>query len=325
MIKFFRTLQPINIILLIVYAIFMRLAIFYHLPNQLTTIYLEPYADQIFHLSSLQLSPFSNIVIALFIVIIQALLFNFIVNKHNLLPKASYLPALMYVTGSSLFLPYLTLSPTLLCNFIVIVVLSKLLDLSKTSNAIPLVYDIGLLIAIGSLIYFPFTLYLIMIWLSLMLYRPFSGREWVSGIMGFLTIYLFVAVYYYWYNILPSFMDIWNPLTNNFAEILKINFNDYLTLIPLFILLILAFLNIREHFFKTFISTRKAYQVLFFFLLISLASYYTKPIAGIDHFLLCTTSGSVLLAFYFTTAKKVWLYETLFAIWVLSIQYSLFV
>ncbi|RZL40486.1 MAG: beta-carotene 15,15'-monooxygenase, partial [Pedobacter sp.] len=35
--------------------------------------------------------------------------------------------------------------------------------------------------------------------------------------------------------------------------------------------------------------------------------------------------GAVLLAYYFSNAKKRWFYESLFAVLVLSIQYFLFV
>ena len=186
-------------------------------------------------------------------------------------------------------------------------------------------FDVGMLIAIGTLIYFPFILMLLMLWLSLLMYRPFNWREWLSGFIGFLTIFIFVAVFYYWNDNLDRFIGIWQPLTNKFPNNLQINYNDYLVLIPLSIIMVLAALQLRENFFRSFVSTRRAFQILFFMFLVSIFSFYTKKGVTVAHFLLCVPPGAVLLAYYFSNAKKRWFYETLFAILVICIQYFLFV
>ena len=76
--------------------------------------------------------------------------------------------------------------------------MDKFLKMGKSPNAIMMMFDIGMLIALGTLIYFPFIVLLVMLWLSLLLYRSFNWREWVSGLIGFLTIFFFIAVFYYW-------------------------------------------------------------------------------------------------------------------------------
>lgn len=325
MINQFRTLNPINLLLLVAYAVFMRLAIFINLPEHLSLDLLEPYTKLFVKIPENLLSPGANVFFAMLMVLAQALLFNRIINNHGLLSKPSYLPALLYVTGASLFMQFLVLSPTLICNFLIILIIDKFLKLAKASSGMGMMYDAGMLIAIGTLIYFPFIILLIMLWLSLLMYRPFNWREWVSGIIGFLTIFLFVAVYYYWNNVLPRFVDIWQPLTNKFPSKLQINYSDYLVLIPVSIIMILALIQLRDNFFRSFISTRKAFQLLFFMFLGGMLSFYTKPGVTVSHFMLCVPSGSVLLAYYFSNAKKRWFYETLFAILVVCIQYFLFV
>jgi hypothetical protein len=164
-----------------------------------------------------------------------------------------------------------------------------------------------------------------MLWLSLLLYRPFNWREWIAGIIGFLTIFMFVAVFYYWNDSIDRFFDIWQPLTNKFPINLQINYNDYLVLIPVGLIMIMAIIQLRENFFRSFISTRKAFQMLFFMFAISIVSFYTKRGVTVVHFVLCVPSGAVLLAYYFSNAKKRWFYETLFLILVACIQYFLFV
>ncbi|MFD0940646.1 DUF6427 family protein [Pedobacter boryungensis] len=326
MINQFRNLNPVNLLILAVYAIFMRLAIFLNLPDHLNFEFLESYTKFFIQIPlTSSFSPGVNILFATILTFIQAILFNRIINNHGLLAKPSYLPALLYITASSLFLQFLILSPPLICNFLLIWIMDKFLKIGKTPNAMMSMFDVGMIIALGTLIYFPFIVLLIMLWLSLLLYRSFNWREWIAGFIGFLTLFFFVAVFYYWNDNITQFYKIWRPLVNKFPSTFKINFNDYLVLIPISVIMVLAALQLRENFFRSFISTRKAFQMLFFMFIVTIISFYTKPDFRVYHFLLSVPPGAVLLAYYFSNAKKRWFYESLFALLVLCIQYFLFV
>ncbi|QPH37808.1 beta-carotene 15,15'-monooxygenase [Pedobacter endophyticus] len=326
MINQFRKLSPINLLLLLAYTFFMRMAIFYEMPPQLNFDFLEPFARLLINIDlDNAFSPGANIFFATILVFVQALIFNKVVNNHNLLSKPSFLPGLMFITGTSLFMPFMTLSPALIANFFLIWIIDKFLKLGKSANSITTVFDIGMIIALGTLIYFPFMAMILMIFLALLLFRPFSWREWLAGLIGFMTVFFFLAVFYYWNDNLTSFYQIWKPLGNKFPSVFKINYNDYLVLIPVVIIIILASLQLRENFFRSFISTRKGFQLLFFMFVVAGASLYLKPSFRIWHFLLCVPPGAVLLAYYFSNAKKRWFYETLFFLFVLSVQYFLFV
>jgi hypothetical protein len=325
MINQFRNLNPINLLILFAYTFFMRIAIFAETPPELNFEFLEPYTKFFIQIPIQNtFSPSANVFFAGIIIYIQAILFNRVVNNHSLLNKPGFLPALMYITGASLFMPFLVLSPTLICNFLLIWMMDKFLKIGKSPNAIMIMFDVGMIIAIGTLIYFPFIVMLVMIWLALLLYRSFNWREWVSGLIGFLTIFFFVAVYYYWNDSLSKFYKIWLPLANKFPSVFKIQYNDYLVLVPVVVMMVLAILQLRENFFRSFISTRKAFQMLFFMFLISIVSFYTKPDFNLYHFLLCVPPGAVLLAYYYSNAKKRWFYESLFLILVFAIQCFLF-
>ena len=326
MINQFRNLNPINLLILFAYTFFMRMAIFAMLPEQLNFEFLEPYAKFFIHIQpGNSFSSAVNVLIAGILVFIQAILFNRIINNHGLLNKPGYLPAFLYITCASLFMPFLVLSPTLICNFLVIWVMDKSLKIGKSPNAIMIMFDIGMIIAVGTLIYFPFIVMLLLLWLNLLLYRSFSWREWFSGLFGFLTIFFFLAVFYYWSDNIRIFYKIWLPLGNKFPSAFKINYNDYLVLVPVLIMMVLAMIQLRENFFRSFISTRKAFQMLFFMFLLGILGFYTKPDFRLSHFLLCVPPGAVLLAYYFSNASKRWFYESLFLVLVIAIQYFLFV
>lgn len=304
----------------------MRIAIFVNPPSRLNFEFLESYSKFLIQIPiGNDFSVLSNVFIAGILIFIQAIIFNRVVNNHALLSKPSFLPALLYITGASLFEPFLILSPVLICNFLIILIMDKLLKIGKSSNAIMIMFDVGIFIAIGTLMYFPFVVMLLLIWLSLLLYRSFNWREWVSGLVGFLSIMFFLAVFYYWNDNIGMFYKIWLPLKNKFPSIFKIQYNDYLVLVPVGVMMILAMVQLRENFFRSFISTRKAFQMLFFMFLIAILSFYTKENFKLYHFLLCVPPGAVLLAYYFSNATKRWFYESLFLILVVAIQYFLFV
>jgi len=326
MINQFKNLNPVNLLLLFAYTFFMRIAIFLRPPEHLNFEFLEPYTKFMIQIPiGNNFSITANLFFAGILIFIQAVIFNRVVNNHALLSKPSFLPALLYITGASLFAPFLILSPTLICNFLLIMIMDKLLKIGKSQNAIMIMFDVGMLIALGTLIYFPFVVMLLMIWLSLLLYRSFSWREWVSGLIGFLSIVFFLAVFYYWNDNLGMFYKIWLPLKNKFPSSLKIQYNDYLVLVPVAVMMVLAMIQLRENFFRSFISTRKAFQMLFFMFLIAILSFYTKPNFKVYHFLLCVPPGAVLLSYYFSNATKRWFYESLFLILVVAIQFFLFV
>ncbi|WP_443936911.1 DUF6427 family protein [Pedobacter sp. MW01-1-1] len=325
MINQFRKLTPVNLLFLFVYALLMRIALFKNMPDSLNFEFVETLTRLLIKGNYTNLiTPLSNVVLATLLIYLQAIIFNKIINNHNLLGKPSYLTAFMYVTGTSLFSSFMVLSPALLCNFLLIWMIDRFLKIGKSGNSMMAVFDMGMIIAIGTLLYFPFISMILMIFLSLLLFRSFNWREWSAGLIGFLTIFFFLAVYYYWNDNLSSFFEIWKPLANKFPSNFKINYNNYLVLIPVAVILGLALLQLREKFFRSYISTRKGFQLLFFMFIVAGLCFYLKPEVRTWHFLLCVPPVSVLMAYYFTNAKKRWFYESLFLLFVLSIQYFLF-
>ncbi|WP_026897718.1 DUF6427 family protein [Daejeonella oryzae] len=314
MIKQFRSLNPVNIILLIGFAILLRLVIFFKLPEHVSFDFIEPFTKLLVTIPLQNaFSPGANVLIALVITLVQALIFNKIVNHFNLLGKPTFLPALLYVTTSSLLTPFVLLSPTLICNFLVLWMISKFLSIYRRDDVRSVMFDLGMIVGIGTLIYFPFISMLPLLWISLVIFRPFNWREWLIGIIGFITVFFFLAVFYYWNDSLDQFYRIWLPLATPFPTRLQFNIYQYLVLLPLLLIFILSIVQLRQNFFKSYVQIRKSFQLLFFMFLLGLASFYLKSDFRVYHFLLCAPPAAVLMAYYFLHAgKKRWIYESLF-------------
>ena len=323
MIKQFRSLNPLNILLLTGIAILLRLGVLFQLPDKLNFDFIEPFAR---FLVSVPLenafSPLSNVAIALVLTLLQAFIFNRIINAYNLLGKPTFLPALLYVTASSLFMPFVLLTPTLICNFILLWMIEKFLSIYRRTDVLSVMYDLGMMVALGTLIYFPFIAMMPLLWLSLLIFRPFAWREWLAGIIGFITVFMFLAVYYYWHDSLGLFYNIWLPLATPFPVNFKINWYDYLVLVPVVIILVLGIFQLRSNFFRSFVQTRKSFQLLFFMLIAGLLSFYLKKDFRLYHFLLCAPPAAVMMSYYFVQAgRKRWIYEGLYLLLFLTIIY----
>ena len=202
--------------------------------------------------------------------------------------------------------------------------LFKLLDFYKGDNAMSNAYDVGMIVALGTLIYLPFIYMFLLIWIGLIIFRPFNWREWVSGIIGYATIFFFLAVIYYMKDEMSQFYTIWLPLGTKFPNSIHIDYYNYLILIPVIMILGLCFITLRQNFFKSYVQVRKSFQLLFWFFLIGGLSFYVKEQFNLNHFLLCAVPAAVFFAYYFLYAGKKWFYETLFLLLLAGIIYFQF-
>lgn len=325
MINVFRAFNPLNVLWLAVILFALRAEYLFSVPDKLDFAFSVPYARLLIPSTwQYTFSPSFNVFLAALLVFAQALILNYLVNHFNLLGKPTFLPALMYVTLSGLFTPFLVLSAPLLCNFLLIWMLFKLFSFYKSPDAKSASFDLGMIVAIGSLVYLPFIYFFITIWIALIIFRPFNWREVAVAIVGYITVFFFLAVFYYLNNRLYQFTDLLLPLGTRFPSSININDRNYLMLVPVVVILVLGALQLQQNFFKSYVQIRKSFQLLFFVFLIGLLSFYIKAAFLLNHFLLCAVPASVLFAYYFLYAKRRWFYELLFGLLLISIVYFQF-
>jgi hypothetical protein len=326
MINFFKTLNPVRIFGLAVILFALRVGYLVNAPDRLDFAFSELFVRLLIipkpHLHLI--STAANVFFAGVVVFAQALLLNRLVNHFNLLGKPTFLPALMYITVSGLFTPFLVLSPPLICNFFLIWMLYKLFSFYKSTDAKSTAYDLGMIVALGALVYLPFIYMFLTIWIALGLFKPFNWREWIAGIIGYVTIFFFLAVYYYLNDRLGEFYTIWIPLGTRFPGAITIEYYDYLILIPVIIILVLGFIKLRQNFFRSYVQVRKSFQLLFVVFLIAGLSFYVKAAFQLNNFLLCAVPAAVFFAYYFLYAKGKWFYEILYGILLAGIVYFQF-
>lgn len=321
-----RKFTPTNIFLVCIIGSLLCLTVLRHLPSELQPVFLEPAVNNLLGFDiGIGLDPVTNVFVALLLTLFQAFLLNKIISHFNFFNKPNFLTALMYMTLVSMFLPFLLLSPTLICNFIAIWMLSKLFNIYKQSDVKGLMFDLGIIVAIGSLIYFPFIVMLLLLWIALIIFRPFIWREWVTPLLGFINIYFLIGVAYYWFGRFEEFKAIFSPFSNPLPNSLSLDYHDYLVLIPIGVALLFFLVILKDQYFRSIVHIRKSFQLLFYMILLIIASFYLSETININHFLLCAPPLAIYLAYYFTYAKTKWLYESLYVVIIATILYFQFV
>ena len=323
MIRQFRNFTPLNLIFLIPLAFILCISAFTNIPAEVKPSVFEPTILNLIGEGYMKfISPSINVLITVVITLLQAVYLNRVVNKYNLLGRSTFLPALLYVTMASMFTPFLILSPVLLCNFLLIGMIDKLLNVYyKTDNKMSM-FDLGLIVACGTLFYFPFIIMFFMIWIALLIFRPFNWREWIAGAVGFISIYFILFVLCFWLDRLSDFYGIWSPITNPiFSNHISFDIHDYFALVIPCVIMVLFVASLQRSFYKSVVLIRKTFQLLFFMFMLGLISFYLSPSYQESHFLLCVPPISIYMAHYFNYAQRRWVYESLFALMIIGFIY----
>jgi hypothetical protein len=185
-------------------------------------------------------------------------------------------------------------------------------------------FDLGMIIAVGALIYLPFAAMMFLLWICLIIFRAFNWREWTVGIIGFITVYFFIAVAYYWTDSFEELRNFKVPLAIDF-KLFRINIYNYLVFIPLLLILFLSVISLQQKLYRSYVHIRKSYLMIFFMFVFALLSFFITSKYQVYHFLLAVPATAVFMGFYFISATKRWLYESLYLILVGCIIYFQFV
>ncbi|MGI8634585.1 MAG: hypothetical protein ACR2KZ_04195 [Segetibacter sp.] len=138
------------------------------------------------------------------IIIIQALRLNYLFNDHRMFSKPNFLAAMVFILLTGIFKEWSNLSSALIENILVIWLFAKAIRLYNNPNPKSLLFNIGLLIGVGIILYHPSALLILVAFFALVILRPFIITELVVLLMGVVAPYYFLASYLYLTNKLNS-------------------------------------------------------------------------------------------------------------------------
>lgn len=128
-----------------------------------------------------------------------------VTQSHQVFQRINFVPALMYVVVSAMFVDFLMPGPQMFANTLVILVLGRLFDIYKLQRCYAEIFDVGFLVAVASLFSLPAISLSLFLFIGLGSLRAFNIREYIIGLLGILTPYFLIITYYFWIDKLPDF------------------------------------------------------------------------------------------------------------------------
>lgn len=246
-------------------------------------------------------------IIAMIIVIAGSMIFNYSLTKFDLVPKNTLVPAMVYIILMSYTPSLLILHPGAIPALLTVLILFYLFQVYTEEEAYAQIYNIGLLIGISSFFYFPSIFLILFIWLTFIVYRLYSWREWTIPITGIITPYLFLFTYYFMVDSLePAYL----AYLTYFSKITILRFSFDFSLMNYIITSLLSLLFLWSGFLllsdvqEKIISLRKRYWAVFWLLVVALLTYIFSDIFFKWHQVFILIPASVFIAYAFTQSKK---------------------
>ena len=145
--------------------------------------------------------------VALLLLLIQALRLNLVFNRYDVHPERGYLAALTYLLIGSVSTDLDALSPLLLGHTFVIFALSALLPTSREGYDNRRLFRAGFLIGLGALCYLPLSLFVVVGLFAVVIFAANAFRSSLLLLCGFFFPYALVATFFFYTGALPGFMQ----------------------------------------------------------------------------------------------------------------------
>jgi hypothetical protein len=259
-------------------------------------------------------SAFSTLypIIAYLLLFIQAVTLNSFINEHKLFPSNSFLIAFAYLLITSMVPEWNTISPGLIINTIMVSVLPSMMSLYHNQKVKGLLFNIGFGFGICSFIYFPSVYLVILIIIALALFRPVQITEWLVTIIGVLTPFYFLLIYFFVWDQWQRVNEIipWHRLR---LPVVQYNWQFWvmigLMLFPAFI----GFIISNRYRLRLVVQGRKSWGLMIYYLIIALFIPFINNYSGISHFILAAVPLSIFIAAFYAFPKNKKIME--FTVW----------
>ncbi|SKA02231.1 hypothetical protein SAMN04488128_102336 [Chitinophaga eiseniae] len=269
MIRFFRSGNPLTVLLLLIYTLLVK---FYYLIHP--SAYMADGSEGLLYsllVKWLQVltggSPFVFTALAVMLMLLQSLLLTKIINHHRLFPKPTYLPAMCYLLFTSLLQSWNVFSPALLVNMIMLWVFSSITELYTRTSARDVVFNIGFALGMCGLIYFPSIIFCLLLLVSMLIMRAFRLAEWIIAILGLICPIYLMGTYLF----LTNQMTLLRQIPNIGLSLpLITDYKVWGAMIACLLFFVLGWLLLQRPLMKMLIQGRKIWAVLIVYVLVAM-------------------------------------------------------
>ncbi len=301
----FKSNNPYNTFLLLVYGLLLKLPVFFHPAVPV----LQPTDGFLFKALLLQLSgigknlPVIYPFITFLLLYTQAITLNKLVNDQRLMQKPNYLVAMSYLLITSLFAEWNILSAPLIINNLLIWVWSRMSRLHNEQHPKTSLFNIGIAIGLASFFYFPSIAFAALIVVGLMITRAFKVAEWVVALLGIVAPYYFLLAYLF---ISGRWQDYHFP---GFAVTFPHFYESHWALAAIIIVLftcVTGLFFIRQNMRRQLVQARKSWSLVFIYLPIALFIPFINASHSFVYWSLCAVPIAIIAAAGFLYPGKKW-------------------
>jgi hypothetical protein len=263
--------------------------------------------------------------IAIFLLLFNATILNYIVSEHRIEYETTLFPGLFYILVSSAIPDFLHLSPVLIGNTFLIFALFNLVKTYKNNQCASLIFNIGFWIAIASLFYFSFAFFVLWGLICLSVLRAFKFKEWLITISGFLVPYLLLGTYHFWFD---QFGEFWTQQVSQNLSFLSFNGKNDITtnakLIGFSVLILFVIGSTGSYNFKKNIQIQKKITVLYWLLFFAGITTLFQTNVTIAHFQIIAIPMGAFLAMTFSSMTSRWAesFHFLLLVLILALQFK---
>jgi len=247
-------------------------------------------------------------IFTLALVIIQGYWLVRLNTRFLFINTRTYMPAILFVLLCTCIPDLQRLNPVIFSGFFLLLAIEKIFESYRTAKLAYQYFVAAFYISIGSLFYPYVSFFMFFIWAGLAVLKPFNWREWVFTFTGFLApIFFTFSFYYLVYN---------DPLRlyHDYKAAFSIGFyfsNYHVSTIIFLGTLALLILIASQFMIRTFqsmkILPRKAFTIIFWLFVNTLAVYILIRQASVEMIFLAAIPVSYLLTNYFTFMKaRLW-------------------
>jgi hypothetical protein len=309
MVGVFKERNTFQVIILVILAAVAKLVYLLHPPTQ-TYLPQRGVLSNWLSVWYVTAEPFLLAFLAFIINLASAFYANAVLSDQRMFPKTNMLTAMGMVMLSSFF-PIANITSTGLCLLPLLIWLySEVSGLYRAKSPKAAVFNVGLAVGLGAILYHPFILLAAFAAYGLASMRPFSFKEWLILLLGFLTPYYFLFAY--------DFLNgHWHPLSHlprlyySFHQFGK-DIYTFITYGIVAVWLLFGFYEWNKALRRMLVQARKSWNLLLLLVFITIGMLFCHTGKSADAYALLVFPVASFGAFAFAGPKKTFIPLLLF-------------
>ncbi|MGZ5244889.1 MAG: hypothetical protein ACXWEY_15575 [Bacteroidia bacterium] len=312
MIQLFRTNRPIVFLLLLLYAAVLRagLIMFPNIVVPGSDSFLGPFVIDLININKI---PTLYLQIAdVLLIYLQAIFLNLTLSTNNVFERNTYIPAFVFITLTGLFGAWQAVDLQTIAQLFLLISIYNLFMLTGKEISRQHIFYTSLFLSIGSLFYFPVSLFLLII-LVVLVVRSYSFFEVLLLLVAFTLPYYFIGIGFYYQDALPQYFRflenvvLFNPNLSPDMDYIELGMIIYLLL-----LIIIGYFYIRlDSNFKIVKQRRLVFILLGYTALTILVAPFVSSNKLIYLQMLCVPA-TIFISKIFDRDRLGWLNQVLF-------------